>query len=47
VTELIDDEVIIETIKQNALCESELEAAECLYKFRDKYRNLPYLAYRV
>ena len=36
VTPLIDDEVIIETIKQNALCESELEPAECFYKFRDK-----------
>lgn len=47
VTPLIDDQVIIDTIKQNALCESELEPAECLYKFRDKYRNLPYLAYRV
>ena len=47
VTPLIDDQVIIETIKQNALCESELNPTECFYKFRDKYRNLPYLAYRV
>lgn len=47
VTPLVDDEVIIETIKKNALCESGLEPAECFYKFRDKYRNIPYLAYRV
>ena len=47
ITLLIDDKVIIDTIKQNALCESELEPAECFYKFRDKYRSLPYLAYRV
>ncbi|MBQ5945624.1 hypothetical protein IJL65_04545 [bacterium] len=46
-TPLVDDEVIIETIKKNALCESGLEPAECFYKFRDKYRNIPYLAYRV
>ena len=48
VTPLIDDQVIIDTIRQNALCESsDMEPAECFYKFRDKYRNLPYLAYRV
>ena len=47
VTPLIDNQVIIDTIKQNALCEPGLEPAECFYKFRDKYRNLPYLAYRV
>lgn len=48
VTPLIDDNVIVATIRQNALCESsDMWAAECFYKFRDKYRNLPYLAYRV
>ena len=47
ITPLIDDQVLIDTIKQNALCELELEPAECFYKFRDKYRSLPYLAYRV
>ena len=47
VTPLIDNQVIIDTIKQNALCEPWLEPDECFYKFRDKYRNLPYLAYRV
>ena len=48
VTPLIDEQVIIDTIRQNALCESaDMEPAECFYKFRDKYRNLPYLAYRV
>lgn len=47
ITPLIDDEIIVDTISQNALCEQDLEPAECFYKFRDKYRNLPYLAYRV
>ena len=38
----------MDTIRQNALCESsDMWPAECFYKFRDKYRNLPYLAYRV
>lgn len=47
VTPLIDDRVIINTIKQNALCEPEIDISECLYKFRNKYRDLPYLAYRI
>ena len=45
-TPLIDDEIIVNTISQNAMC-NDLEPAECFYQFRDKYRSLPYLAYRV
>ena len=47
ITPLIDEDVIMETIKQNAPCEADSDQAACLYKFRDKYRDLPYLAYRV
>ena len=47
-TPLIDDEIIVETIMENILCDlSTTDEAECFYNFRDKYRNLPYLAYRV
>lgn len=46
VTPLIDEDIIVNTIKQNAACPG-LDEPACLYKFRDKYRNLPYLAYRV
>lgn len=44
---LIDDDLIIETVKESTLCSSSTSDAECFYKFRDKYRDLPYLAYEV
>ena len=44
---LIDDNLIMKTIRENALCDSLVSDSECLYNFRDKYRNLPYLAYRI
>jgi hypothetical protein len=47
VSELVDDELIAETIRENALCGVTMKNSECFYKFRDKYRNLPYLAYKV
>lgn len=44
---LINDEIVNETIEKVAIC-SEDEAPEyCYYKFRDKYRNLPSLAYTI
>jgi len=45
-TPLIDDDVIAETVREDALC-GNITAAECFYNFRDKYRDLPYLAYTV
>jgi hypothetical protein len=45
-TELLDDDLIAETVRENALCEG-VKDIECFYKFRDKYRDLPYLAYKV
>ncbi|MDR3168389.1 MAG: hypothetical protein LBU27_01105 [Candidatus Peribacteria bacterium] len=44
---LIDDEVINTTIRENVLCDESTSASECFYKFRDKYRDLPYLAYTI
>ena len=45
--ELIDDELIAETVRENASCGVDVEDKECFYKFREKYRDLPYLAYKV
>ena len=44
---LIDDELIIETIRENTMCDTTISDSECFYNFRDKYRNLPYLAYKI
>ena len=44
--QLIDDSVIEKAIKYSALCAWDLDQ-NCLYSFREKYRNLPYLAYRI
>lgn len=44
--QLIDDSVIEKAIKNSALCGWKLDQ-KCLYNFREKYRNLPYLAYRI
>ena len=46
-TELIDDDVITKTIRASALCQDSDEDQECFYNFREKYRNLPYLAYKI
>lgn len=46
-TPLIDDDVIVKTIKDSALCTEDKAEEECFYNFRDKYRNLPYLAYKI
>ena len=44
---LIDDNVIIKAIRQSALCNASDSDQKCFYSFRDKYRNLPYLAYNI
>lgn len=46
-TSLIDNDVIVETIRENALCDTSTSNSECFYSFREKYRNLPYLAYKI
>lgn len=45
-TNLIDDEIVESAIKKVAQCTTE-SVEYCYYKFRDKYRNLPSLAYRI
>ncbi len=44
--QLVDNSVIEEAIDKTASCNWELNQ-NCLYNFRAKYRNLPYLAYKV
>lgn len=47
VTPLIDEDVIIDAIAWSALCPKWKIDENCFYDFREKYRNLPYLAYKV
>ncbi|MDR0860190.1 MAG: hypothetical protein LBO09_04355 [Candidatus Peribacteria bacterium] len=44
---LIDDAILNTTIRENVLCDEKTPDPECFYKFRDKYRDLPYLAYTI
>jgi hypothetical protein len=44
---LIDDSIINTTIRENVLCDETRNDNECFYTFREKYRNLPYLAYTI
>ena len=44
---LIDDEIIVKAIRDSALCNKSNKKKKCFYDFRDKYRNIPYLAYKV
>ena len=47
---LIDDEIIENTIRENASCNLNMwkdNDKECFYNFREKYRSLPYLAYKI
>jgi hypothetical protein len=37
----------VKAIKDSALCNSTTSNQKCFYDFRDKYRNIPYLAYKV
>ena len=46
VGQLIDDTVIEKAIK-DSVCENNDLDQKCFYDFRDKYRNLPYLAYKI
>ena len=44
---LIDDDIIIKSIRSSSSCAPSDSNKECFYKFRNKYRNLPYLAYQI
>lgn len=44
---LIDDNVLIKTIRNTSSCAANESNKDCFYKFRNKYRDLPYLAYQV
>jgi hypothetical protein len=44
---LIDDNIITRTIRDSTLCTEADVNQKCFYNFREKYRNLPYLAYKI
>jgi hypothetical protein len=44
---LIDDALIDYTIRENVLCDESRQNRECFYAFREKYRDIPYLAYTI
>jgi len=46
-TTLIDDDIIVKAIRESALCNTSDTNQKCFYDFRDKYRDIPYLAYKV
>jgi len=44
---LIDDQLLDVTIRDNILCDETRKDTECFYSFREKYRDIPYLAYTI
>lgn len=44
---LIDDALIVKTIRDSVDCEQTKSDWECFYSFRERYRDLPYLAYKI
>jgi len=44
---LVTENIINDTIKKNILCDETRQESECFYAFREKYRNLPQIAYTL
>lgn len=44
---IIDDAIINKTVKDTVSCEDNLDISVCYYRFRDKYRNVPEIAYNI
>ena len=44
---LIDDKIIDSTVKQSVICGNDETSEVCYFRFRDKYRNIPELAYSI
>ncbi len=44
---VLDDAIINKTVKDTVACEDKLDINVCYYRFRDKYRNIPELAYNI
>jgi len=45
--DLLNDEIINKTIRELVVCEDSEKDSLCFYKFRDKYRAIPSLAYTI
>ncbi|MDD2537496.1 MAG: hypothetical protein PHU61_03325 [Candidatus Absconditabacteria bacterium] len=44
---LIDDNLLNETIRENVPCNEKTSDNECFYSFREKFRDIPQLAYTI
>lgn len=44
---LIDEALIEITVQDNVRCDEKRQQSECFYAFREKYRNIPQLAYTI
>lgn len=44
---LIDNDLINEAVKKNVFCDDTRQEKECFYSFREKYRNIPQIAYTL
>lgn len=44
---LIDNDLINEAIRRNVFCDETRQEKECFYSFREKYRNIPQIAYTI
>ncbi|MBQ7074888.1 hypothetical protein IJM86_07795 [bacterium] len=44
---LIDNDIINEAIKKSIFCDETRQEKECFYSFREKYRNIPQIAYTI
>jgi len=45
--DIIDDFIINKTVKDVASCPESLDINVCHYRFREKYRNIPEMAYNI
>ncbi|MCF7834925.1 hypothetical protein K9M48_02620 [Candidatus Gracilibacteria bacterium] len=44
---LLDEQIINSTVKDVAFCDDSVDMETCYYRFRDKYRNIPEIAYNL
>ncbi len=45
--DIIDESIINKTIRDVASCQDNMDINMCYYRFRDKYRNIPEMAYNI
>jgi len=45
--EIISDDVVLDAIRNSAACEEEGDDVVCTAKFRNKFRDLPFMSYEL